>query len=551
MPATTANPPTIHRSAYYDDYDDLNSSEEEEERLLSDQHGEASEDGPSTNKNPRKRQSSNSGAANANSDDNAREDIEAANKEFESKVTRTKKPRPVLLPSHLKGSNGLVSVRRSFPSRVGKFRSNPSHVNKVLGTGARSTKYAQEMNRQAQISSAANFSRNLMSAYRDFARDIFPSLAWEDVFLKIEDLGSKKEVKDFLDIMREDTKREYLEGIYGVEKASMLLRELEFGLRQQQQQLVASEEEEQEEDYRPIGNSSTLDPNAFDSEDGEGVGVAPCAVAEEGKKGNEERIAADVIMESNCASPQLDNLDETPTLSDNLDDADKSNEESENVDEAITAKDMENEEINSSNDNANVFNADEYAELENEQGSESSYCPVQFKASAESLLETQDFSAPSFNQSNVKESGLESISQNYALKCNAQDNRLFQQCHDASVPKHTGDDTPAEENEAEGIDFHQDFTCDDRFSQVSVANEGKHNDEHDHENICPGRFSQVSAVETHSQEDEHTEDDRLSRLSVLETSSAVKPRGDSQESSNEGLSQPEIKFGASQLSMEY
>ncbi|KAL7467442.1 hypothetical protein ACHAXS_007688 [Conticribra weissflogii] len=544
MPATAANRSTMHHPTHYDDYDSLNSSEEEEERLLSHQYGEASED---INKNSRKRPTSSSADVNADSDGNVREDVEAANKEFESKLIRTKKPRPVLLPSHLKGSNGLVSVRRSFPSRVGKFRSNPSHVNKVLGTGARSTKYAHEMNRQAQISTAAYYSRNLMSAYRDFARELFPSQAWEDVFFKIEDLGSKKEVKDFLNVMRDDAKREYLEEIYGVEKSTRLLRELEFGLRQQQQEL-AREEEEHEENQRQSGNSRAMASSTYDTEDEYGLDVAPRDVAEDGGKGNKQSSADDVFMENDFANPQLDNLHETPTHNDDLNDGDNTYEENKNTNESIAAKEMGHEDTNESNDSGNGANADKFAELENEPGFEANYSPMKSETSAEPLIETQDISAPSSDLLDDNQIGLESFSHNTSVKFDVQEEHL-QECHDTSMPNDTSDKTPAEES-GEGEDFQQNFTQDDRFSQVSVANENEHKNEH-YEDTCDEQFSLMSAVETNSQEEGHTGNDRFSQLSMLESSFAMKQSGEPQKFDSEDLSRPEVQFESSQLSMEY
>ena len=213
----------------YDGFRDLNS--EEEERRLSARHGEAGVDNLIRSKRfaPSGKTATPSYLEERN---NADTDADAAAaKEFDDKV-RAKKSRSTLLPSDLKGSNGLLFIRRSFPAEIGKFQC-PSGPTKVLGTGARSNQYAQKMNHQAQIAAAAKYSRSLMSAYRAFARDLFPSMAPEDVFLKVEDLGSKKEVKDFLQIMRDELRREYLEGIYGVEKARRILHELEYGLRQQ------------------------------------------------------------------------------------------------------------------------------------------------------------------------------------------------------------------------------------------------------------------------------------------------------------------------------
>ncbi|KAL9189063.1 hypothetical protein ACHAXT_011553 [Thalassiosira profunda] len=204
----------------YSRYDDGLSSDEEE-RLLSAQYGEASDDSPGAK---RKRSTS----ATAKLATLTEEDAQAA-AEFEEKVTR-KKARPALTAAELKGDKGLVFVRRAFPANVRKFREVP-FANKARGAGAKSHELARKINAQGQIKAAADYSRSLMGQYRAFANGLFPSLAAEDVFLKIEDLGSKKEVKDYLQVMRDEMRREYLEGIYGAERAGRILNELEHGLR--------------------------------------------------------------------------------------------------------------------------------------------------------------------------------------------------------------------------------------------------------------------------------------------------------------------------------
>ena len=245
-----------HRQPNYNDYDEgLNSEEEEEERLLSEQHGEASDDGPK-----RKRTQ-----PTAFSEADA-----AAAKEFEEKV-RVKKPRPSLKLDDLKGSKGLVLVRRSFPNQC-KYREGSSK--RPIVTGAKSSKVAQKMNQQAQITAAARYSRSLMSAYRSFARGLFPSLAPEDVLLKVEDMGSKKEIKDYLQIMRNEVRKEYLEGIYGVEKTERVLHELENGL---------SRPPVVEEEYVPVNRRmghAVLDGEDSDGEElgNRGSGGSPVVV---------------------------------------------------------------------------------------------------------------------------------------------------------------------------------------------------------------------------------------------------------------------------------
>lgn len=221
----TANRPA---ASHYSRYDDgLDSEEEEEERRLSEQHGEAydSEDAAG----PKRKRGSRTQANTTLTEEDA-----AAAKEFEETVRAKKALRPSLQPSDLKSAGGLLFVRRSFPSQVAKYRHASSSIaSKVRGGGIKSNELARKMNVASQINAAARYSRSLMGAYRDFARELAPSLAAEDAFLKIEDLGSKKEVKDYLQLMRDEFRKEYLTGIYGEEKAGRILNELEYGLRTQ------------------------------------------------------------------------------------------------------------------------------------------------------------------------------------------------------------------------------------------------------------------------------------------------------------------------------
>jgi len=56
-------------------------------------------------------------------------------------------------------------------------------------------------------------------------------VAPEDVFLKIDQLHSKKDIKDYLQLMRDEFRKEYMEGIFGGEKANRILNEMEYGLK--------------------------------------------------------------------------------------------------------------------------------------------------------------------------------------------------------------------------------------------------------------------------------------------------------------------------------
>ena len=219
----TATSSSLRHPQYYD------SAEEEEERRLSALHGEAAdddEDAPPPATRKRKEADDGDGArARAAAD-------AAASAAFDEKVRR-KRTRPVLTAAALKGEKGLVVVRRSFPATVVKFRDAPAATKKGgrVAAGVPPEKRAQRLAETAQINAAARYSRGLVAAYRDFATVLFPTLAPEDVFLKMEELGAKKEVKDYLNIMREDMRKEHVEGLLGKEKAGRILDELQYGMR--------------------------------------------------------------------------------------------------------------------------------------------------------------------------------------------------------------------------------------------------------------------------------------------------------------------------------
>eukprot|EP00985_Skeletonema_marinoi_P009449 scaffold4392_cov138-Skeletonema_marinoi.AAC.33 len=205
--------------------DGLNSDEEEEERRLSELHGEAADDDNNNGTTSNKRKRTN--------DTKLTEEDAAAAKEFEEKI-RKKIARPQFTPELLtSGSKGLVYLRRSFPTRVSKFRTVVDTQKKVNNKmDKRQQDLYKKRQQTSQINMAARYSSSLLTAYTDFARSLFPSLAPADVFLKIEALGSKREVKDFLQVMRDDVRKEYLLKVYDgdVEKVERLLSELEYGI---------------------------------------------------------------------------------------------------------------------------------------------------------------------------------------------------------------------------------------------------------------------------------------------------------------------------------
>ena len=323
----TANRPAASHYSHYDD--DLDSEEEEEERRLSEQHGEAA-DGDAAATTNRKR------GPRPQVDTNLTEEDAAAAKEFEEAVRPKKVMRPSLQPSDLKSAGGLLFVRRSFPTQVARYRqsSSSSLASKVRGAGVKSNELARKMNASSEINAAARYSRSLMGAYRDFARELAPSLAAEDVFLKIEDLGSKKEVKDYLQLMRDEFRREYLTGIYGEEKAGRILNELEHGLMAQRPA--------EDEHYRG-GERASVAPRlgyAVSNDKADVLGnlsdtplsSPPAAVANPYTSTNKYGVSASSVETSSSAQAVEDIVDSSPCA-----DADTSAESCEEEDEEAEA----------------------------------------------------------------------------------------------------------------------------------------------------------------------------------------------------------------------
>jgi Replication Fork Protection Component Swi3 len=188
---------------YDSDDDSINDErlrEEEEEKALSERHGEAAEEADSGR---RKRKES-------------EQDIAQQLDQEEKK--RIKKPRPQLLPSTLTNEDGLIKL----PIEMKRIKYKPR--------------------KKRDIGATASYCQQLVTAYHSFCDDLFPSMNFEDVLLKIEQLGAKKEVKSFLQSMRDNVRNGHLETLYGREKAERMLQELNDGLTQQQ--LVMNEDDD-------------------------------------------------------------------------------------------------------------------------------------------------------------------------------------------------------------------------------------------------------------------------------------------------------------------
>lgn len=173
---------------------------EEQERLLTEQHGEAAETTVAGTKR------------------------EQTDKEIEAEYSTRKrrKPRPTLKPSHLMGANGLIGIPLNFRDIHFPKRAN-------------------------SIDAAAQYSRSLVHAYKTFCFDLFPGLAFEDVLSRIETFGSKREVKSYLNQMRDSARNTYLEKIYGKDTAEKMTQELEHGIRLHQHGYPMDEDVEESE----------------------------------------------------------------------------------------------------------------------------------------------------------------------------------------------------------------------------------------------------------------------------------------------------------------
>jgi Replication Fork Protection Component Swi3 len=122
-------------------------------------------------------------------------------------ASKKRKSRPTFQPKHLTGAEGLIKIRSDMSS----------------------LKYPQN---QTSIDAAASYSSTLVKAYKNWADSLFPGLAFDDILLRIETFGSKREIKSFLTQMRNEVRDAHLEKLFGREKAAKYIQELEEGLRQ-------------------------------------------------------------------------------------------------------------------------------------------------------------------------------------------------------------------------------------------------------------------------------------------------------------------------------
>ena len=184
--------------------DDLRLEEEEQERLLSEKHGETSELSASSKKR--------SGAGIGETDTDIANALLAHKK---------KKTRLTLTEKELLGSKGLLSIRHGFHKKI-KY---PKPMKVTNGNN-------KSMNDRSlmEIKDSTCYLNKLMKNYRNFAINLMPSWTPKETFLKIQDMGSKREVKAYVQIMRDEVCKEYLGGTMGKDEVELLLDELQCGI---------------------------------------------------------------------------------------------------------------------------------------------------------------------------------------------------------------------------------------------------------------------------------------------------------------------------------
>lgn len=228
--------------------------EEEQERLLSRQYGEADESAPRNNNKKRSNQQTDAEIAdmlNAKSSSAGGLGI----------VGSKRKKRIVLDETKLTSSKGLIFIRREFATKL-RYKDPMKELLKKKPSRSSSEVERRAFKQQqfnAEANASAKYLSALMNAYQRFATDIAPNMHPTDTFNKIQDLGSKKVVRDYLNNMREEICKEHLNKIYGVKRTENLFNEYEHGLKALKEKLL---DEENDLPRRGESNLDTYDREA-------------------------------------------------------------------------------------------------------------------------------------------------------------------------------------------------------------------------------------------------------------------------------------------------
>jgi hypothetical protein len=315
-------------STLLNQYTSEEEEEEEQEALLSREYGEATEESTSNNSNHRsnKRSIQQTDAEIAKAL-NAKSGTESAkiNADGTAAAERKRRKRMMILgDKKLTGTKGLIYIRREFPTKLHYKQPKKQHHK---SKHSRMSKLDQKKMRQSQfyseVDASAKYISTLMKAYGNFAVDLAPNMHPTDTFNKIQDLGSKKVVRDYLDNMREEVCKEHLKKVYGAERSEKLMSELEFGIQAHQEKLLNGDNYDDDEQN---ANDANLSANNLRASRGVGVLVEN----DEGTDNND----ANVTIENNNND---DNRSETLITNQKLRHQDQ-NVSHENLEEQIEQK---------------------------------------------------------------------------------------------------------------------------------------------------------------------------------------------------------------------
>ena len=236
------NPQSEVETDYDDYYDDDYVDEQEAEALLSKLHGEASEaggDDSDSKKRPNKEITA--------------QDIldEYKNQEKELKKKTRLRVQRTVTPEHLLKSNGLTVVRNKFCT---DFHDSTTNNNSNANSKPKYSNTTRSM---------ARYSRKLVSAYSNWVETMTNGIPLLEAQWKLRTLGSKTQVKQYLQDMQKTVRDDHVERVLGLEKAERLLTQLaDYELEAQR---------EDEEEY----------PAAYDDEENDAAGGMDSEEAQE------------------------------------------------------------------------------------------------------------------------------------------------------------------------------------------------------------------------------------------------------------------------------
>lgn len=192
-----------------------NDESEDEESIRTENEDDSDELGNVTFSGPNKRGNENQDKA----DEEANIQAQYEN-QLHSKKKAKRTPRPTLTAEHLTdSSNGLVRVATEFPRLL------QQKARRLL----QCHRHSEAPPSSSAIAFAASYSSALMTAYEEWGKELLPQQQQHplDVLLKIEQLGSKATVKNYLQRERHEVCRRYLETALGRSKAEELVQQLQ------------------------------------------------------------------------------------------------------------------------------------------------------------------------------------------------------------------------------------------------------------------------------------------------------------------------------------